>query len=102
MDSSTTKFADQDDHEVRELRWRVKQLSQQCGRQGETIHLLRCELAEAREITGKVARGEVRNLERQVENLHRENLRRAELIAELREKLRVSVTFAEPATRAGS
>lgn len=76
-----------DDHEVRELRWRVKQLGQQCGRQGETIHRLRCELAEAREITGKIARGEVRSLERMVTTLLDDLGDATELIVELREKL---------------
>jgi predicted RNase H-like nuclease (RuvC/YqgF family) len=35
-------------HEVRELRWKVKQLGRQLGKAGDTIHTLRAELAQAR------------------------------------------------------
>jgi predicted RNase H-like nuclease (RuvC/YqgF family) len=37
-------------HEVRELRWKVKQLGRQLGKAGDTIHTLRAELAQARAI----------------------------------------------------
>jgi hypothetical protein len=34
------------DHEVRDLQYRLKQAHKQVGKQGETIHRLRCEIAE--------------------------------------------------------
>lgn len=67
-------------HEIRELRFKLRTLAKQNGRQGETIHRLRCELAEVREIMGRVDRGEVRDLDRQV-------IRQAELIAEQAEQI---------------
>jgi len=53
-------------HEVRELRFRIKMLGRQNGQQGDTIHRLRAELAEVRELNSKVERGLVKSLERQV------------------------------------
>lgn len=53
-----------DNHELRELRWRIKELNKVCGRQGETIHRLRGELADVRQLNSKIERGQVRNLER--------------------------------------
>jgi predicted RNase H-like nuclease (RuvC/YqgF family) len=51
-------------HEIRELRFKIKQLSRQNGQQGDTIHRLRAELAEVRELNSKIERGELRRLER--------------------------------------
>jgi hypothetical protein len=53
-----------DTHEVRELRFKVKQLARQSGKQGQTIHQLRAELAEVRELNSKLDRGELRRLQR--------------------------------------
>jgi predicted RNase H-like nuclease (RuvC/YqgF family) len=50
--------------EVRLLRWRLKQVNKTVGTQGETIHRLRSELAEVRELNSKLERGELRRLER--------------------------------------
>jgi hypothetical protein len=78
----------------RELRYRNAQLRRTCGKQGTTIHLLRAELAEVRELNGKVERGDLRRLERfeatalEQFALDKERLERAhEEIARLREKL---------------
>lgn len=49
---------------IRLLRWKVKQLAKTSGRQGQTIHQLRAELAEVRELNSKIERGELRRLER--------------------------------------
>ncbi len=53
----------EENHEVRELRFRVKQLGRQNGHQGETIHRLRAELAEVRELHSRIERGQLRALE---------------------------------------
>lgn len=85
------------DSEVRTLRWRNKQLGKQLGKAGQKIHELRCQLAEVREINGKIGRGLLRDLERQAEN-DRETIvelrilleRADERNAELRDKLQAS------------
>ena len=76
-----------DTHEVRELRFKVKQLSKCCGKQGETIHLLRAELAEVRELNSKLERGELRRLERRAEALYVQLGNEMQANAALREKL---------------
>jgi predicted RNase H-like nuclease (RuvC/YqgF family) len=70
---------------VRELRFKVRQLSKTCGKQGQTIHSLRAELAEVRELNSKIDRGDLRRLERVAKE-------QAETIAALEQKL-----AAEPA-----
>jgi chromosome segregation ATPase len=64
------------DHEIRELRFklkqaddRLKQADKTIGRKGHAIHVLRSELAEVRELHHKIERGDIRSLERQVESL---------------------------------
>lgn len=95
-------------HEVRELNWRIKQLGKANGLQGQTIYRLRAELAEARAASSKIARGELRRLERQLDEagetiellgyqVHglQEKLKLAEQMAdnaELREKLAAAET----------
>lgn len=76
-----------DTHDFRTLRRQVellneqiKLLHQQLGKAGDKVHVLRCELAESREINGKIARNHVRGLERQVAS-------DAETIIELRQDL---------------
>lgn len=49
---------------VRELRYKIRQLSKTCGKQGQTIYRLRAELAEVRATHSKLDRGELRRLER--------------------------------------
>lgn len=58
-----------DDHELRLARFKLKQANRTMGRQGETIHQLRGELAEIRELNSKVERGQIRSLEREAANL---------------------------------
>lgn len=76
-----------DNHDFRTLRRQIELLNEQIellnkkrGKDGDKIHLLRCELAEVREITGKIERNHVRGLERQVAS-------DAETIVELRQDL---------------
>lgn len=77
----------QESHEVRELKFRNRQLRQQCGSQASTIYRLRCEVAEARELISKADRGAIRRLEADVVKLVETNVRLVEEIAALREKL---------------
>lgn len=49
---------------ARELRYKNRQLRKTCGKQGQTIHNLRAELAEVRALNSKLQRGELRRLER--------------------------------------
>jgi hypothetical protein len=83
-----------DTHEVRELRFKVKQLARQNGKQGQTIHQLRADLAEVRELGSKIERGELRRLQRFEEiakeqfKLDKSRLEHAdEAIQRLKEKL---------------
>lgn len=57
------------DDELRLTRWKLKQANKTIGRQGQTIYGLRGELAVTRELHGKIERGDIRSLERQVESL---------------------------------
>lgn len=50
--------------EIRYLQWKLRTLCKQNGRQGETIHRLRAELAEVRELNSRIDRGDLRRLER--------------------------------------
>lgn len=61
-------------HEVRELRFRIEQgdlalkaLQKQNGLRDQKIYRLRCELALVRQVNDKIARGELRRLERQLD-----------------------------------
>lgn len=58
-----------DNHEVRELRFRLKQAHATMGRQGQTIYGLRGELAAVREKHDKIERGELQRLETLTEQL---------------------------------
>lgn len=77
----------QESHEVRELKFRNRQLRQQAGSQASTIYRLRCEVAEARELIGKAERGAIRRLEADVVKLVEKNEGLMEENAALREKL---------------
>lgn len=94
------KIMTDENSEVRELRWRIRQLGKQNGRQGETIHRLRAELAEMREMNGRIQRGELRDLDRAVAALHVTRQLHVDTIATLREKL--SGEAAEPSHGFGS
>jgi len=85
------------DHELRTLRRQVKELNASLAKRGRTIHELRCELAESREINGKIARNHVRDLERQVAadtetmaELRSTLERKTDYIVELKDRLRLS------------
>lgn len=84
-------------HEVRELKFRLKQQRQQNGRQGQTIHRLRAELAEVRALNSKIERGELRHLERllvgrdgQLQALGTRYLALNDEVKELRRKLQAA------------
>jgi hypothetical protein len=84
----------EDNHEIRELRHRLKLANRTMGKQGRTIRSLRGELALVREEHSKIERGDLRRLERFEETaleqfaLDKERLERAhEEIKRLREKL---------------
>jgi chromosome segregation ATPase len=71
----------------RELRYRNAQLRRTCGTQGRTIHLLRAELAEVRELNSKVERGDLRRYERLVPELREEINSLRQQVEQLEEKL---------------
>jgi len=78
-----TEYTDQE----RRLKYQLKRANVTMGQQGQTIHTLRAELAEVRALNSKIERGELRRLERQVEDA-REQLRQAhDSIASLRHRL---------------
>lgn len=58
--SISVKLVDKDTAEIRHLKWQKKQLAKQCGKQGQTIYELRCQLAEMRGLIDKRERGELR------------------------------------------
>lgn len=74
-------------HEIRLLKFRLKQANKVMGAQGETIHQLRCELAEVRDLNSKIERGDLRRSERALtvlrELLTKERAERIELGAQL-------------------
>jgi cell division protein FtsB len=71
----------------RELRYHNAQLRRTCGKQGHTIHALRAELAEVRELNSKVERGDLRRYERQVPYLRDEIVELRQQIKDLEDKL---------------
>lgn len=82
------------DHELRELRFKLKQANKSLGATGERTHLLRAELAEVRMLNSKVDRGDLRRLERQsiewkqeIARLTEEGITARKRIKELEEKL---------------
>lgn len=68
---------------VRHLEWRAKQNNKVMGRQGQTIHELRCEIAELRLLISKADRGALRVYEDTVA----ENVELHQRVGELQEKL---------------
>jgi hypothetical protein len=57
-------MADHSDHVIRVLKRNLRIANKTMGKQGETIHSLRADLAEVRELHSKIERGELRRLER--------------------------------------
>jgi hypothetical protein len=55
------------DHEIRRLNFHLKQARTQIGKQGDTIHHLRAEIAEVRLLNSRIERGELRAYERKYE-----------------------------------
>jgi len=58
-----------DNHEIRELKFKLARANKTMGKQGNTIRALRGELAVTREEHSKIERGCLRQLEREVETL---------------------------------
>lgn len=55
-------------NENRRLRYRLREANRNVGKQGQTIHVLRSELAEIRQLNSRIERGELRIADR---NTHR-------------------------------
>jgi uncharacterized protein YaaN involved in tellurite resistance len=55
-------------HDVRKLKHDLKVANKIMGKQGETIHRLRAELAEVRALHSKIERGDLRRLEREAQD----------------------------------
>jgi hypothetical protein len=75
------------DRAIRELRYRLKQAHKSIGKQGETIHLLRAELAEVRSLNSRIDRGDLRSLDRGIAKANAIILEAEARIAVLEEKL---------------
>jgi hypothetical protein len=75
----------------------VKALNKQMGRQGETIHHLRGDLARTREEISKVERGQLRWLERQVQILREQHDRDDERFDRLTKERDEAIARAERA-----
>lgn len=58
--------------ELRHTKFRLRQAHKTIGKQGDTIHRLRADVAEVRELNSKLDRGELRRAERQVTDLEAE------------------------------
>lgn len=72
---------------IREKEYRVKQAHKHIGKQGDTIHLLRAELAEVRELHSRIERGELRYMDRAIAKANAIILEAEARIAVLEEKL---------------
>lgn len=73
-----------ENHVERDLKRRLKQVNATMGKQGQTIHQLRADIAELRELHSKIDRGDVRRLERENANLVEARRNDHDTIAELR------------------
>ena len=67
---------------------KLKRANKIMGRQGETIHLLRAELAETRMLTSKIDRGDMRRYERNALELKDIIDKQYEQIRELKDKIK--------------
>jgi len=72
----------------RRLRYQLKQANRNVGKQGATIHQLRADIAEVRQLNSRAERGEIRALDRQVSSLKVLLDSAREEISMLNEKLR--------------
>lgn len=82
------------DHELREIKFRLKQANKALGQTGGRIHQLRAELAEVRALNSKVDRGELRRLQNaevqwraQFDRMTEESVNDRKRIRELEERL---------------
>lgn len=73
--------------QVREKQYRLTQAHKHIGKQGDTIHLLRAELAEVRELHSRIERGELRYMDRAIAKANAIILEAEARIAVLEEKL---------------
>lgn len=97
MTESDCQWCSGDPHESpRYLKYKNRTLAKQNGKQGETIHRLRAELAEVRSLNSRIDRGELRRLERvnhEVGEIYREvvaeNIELRSTVGALEEKLKV-------------
>lgn len=71
----------------RRLRHLLKQAHRSVGKQGQTIHTLRAEIAEVRQLNSRAERGDIRRLDRDVSRLNVLLASAREEIAALNEKL---------------
>lgn len=75
------------DHELRELKFRLKQANRIIGTTGGRIYQLRAELAEVRLLNSKIDRGELRRLERQSVEWAEERARYQIILADARKRI---------------
>jgi len=76
-------MTDQSD-EIRRLKFQLKRANATMGKQGSTIHQLRAELAEVRELHSKIQRGDLRRLELHLEAAEQQLRNTHDTIAQLR------------------
>jgi len=94
--------------DYRRQRWLLNLANKQNGKQGQTIHWLRCELEEVRSLISKNDRGDLRRYERLVPELIEESTKladAADLLLQENERLRNEVKRLEnpePAAEASS
>lgn len=74
--------------DVRRLRYQLRKANKAIGRQGATIHLLRAEIAEVRQLNSRAERGELRAADRAVQRLETLLASAREEIVVLNEKLK--------------
>lgn len=88
--SKIKRMVQQDDKRGRAIQWLIKLLDERIGKQGETIHSLRADLAETRELHSRIERNDIRQLDRQTVLLLERVTKQGLTIDELREKLRTA------------
>jgi septal ring factor EnvC (AmiA/AmiB activator) len=81
------------DNEIRTLRYKLKQANRNVGKQGETIHKLRAELAEVRQLNSRIERGELRAYDKLTKLLSSELDMARNEIQRLNEKLSPTTTL---------
>jgi uncharacterized coiled-coil protein SlyX len=73
--------------DIRRLRYLLKQTNKTVGKQGETIHRLRAEIAEVRQLNSRLDRGDLRYMDNRVHGLEILLASAREEISQLNEKL---------------